>query len=185
MSSSHQSLPSFARAESVRFGRILVGVALYAAVVSLPAAVAVLALLPEASGFLVVAMASLTLIMAGTWATGEDDGDDEISYDSTRELLSVIAIIYVFLAGSFSALLVASTILGYAVATLGYPTAGLLVAVGFVYFDHWTATTIDHRLSVVNTAWALINRTLHCLSVLYDIPNELTDDASNQRRNLY
>lgn len=187
MSTSEQSLLSFAQTETAKFSRMLVGMVLLVSVAALPATVTVLAFLPEAVGYLVISMASLTILFVGTWDGQSDEtGDEEssITFNNTKEAIYVTAILYTFLAGSFSALLVVSAGLGYLATSLGAPAFGLIIAAIFVYLDHWIANQITY-LSVVNCSWKVIERLLRALSVLFNLPTSLPAQANHQRRNLY
>lgn len=189
MTGSHQSLSTFAKTEITRFLRVLVGMVLLVGVIGLPATVVILGLLPEAIDYLVVAMASLVVLMTGTWdrhssrgrRTGEDDSP---TFETTNEAIFVTAVLYAFLAGAFSALLVTSVGLGYAIVQLGFPTVGLAAAVAFPYLDHW-GSNLPVSISVVNLSWLVIARLLEVLSFLLNVPSSLTAEVNHHRRNLY
>lgn len=187
MSTSNQSLPSFVQAETTKFLRILLGMGLFVGVLALPATVAILSLVPEALVYLVISMASLTILLVGTWDSQpneSEDDEDNITFDDTKQAIYVTAILYTFLAGSFSALLVVSAGLGYGATYFGFPTLGFVIAAIFVYVDHWIANQVRY-LSVVNCSWKVIERLLRALSILFNLPTSLPAQANHQRRNLY
>lgn len=188
MSSRQNSLPSFLRAESLSFLKLSGGMTLFVGVISLPAAVVILSLLPEALGYLAVTMGSLVLIMTGTWdgSSESDDGDDgeSLGFETPREMLIVSAILYAVLAGAFSLLLVASAGLGYAITQSGYPTIGIAVAFGLSFVDNRLAR-VDSRLSIVNLSGAAVGWLLRALLVLYSVPSSLVSQVNRHRRQLY
>lgn len=191
MTGSHGSLPAFARAESLHFGRLLVAMMILVGVISLPATVVVLGLLPGASGHLVVAMASLVLITTGAWDGASPDGNGRspaeepvIDYEGGRDAIFIFAVVYVVFAGMFSTVLVASAGLGYVVAQSGFPAAGLVAAAGFPFLDRWMAG-VDGRFSVVNGSEKLMESLLRCISIIYSLPASLGEDVREQRRNIY
>lgn len=193
MSTGQQSLRGFAVADGLLFLRTLAGMLVLVGVVALPAAVVVLGLLPEMAGYLVVAMASLTIILLGAWdsirgqeaeSTRGEEVEVSIEVENSREAVVFITILYALLAGAFSLLLVVSAALGFGAAQSGFPTAGLVLAAVYPYLDNWM-TGIDERFSVVNLGGNSIAMFLRAFSVLYRIPGSLVDEARNHRRNLY
>lgn len=189
MSSSHGSLPEFAAGESIRFVRLLVATMVLVCVISLPATVVVLGLLPAASGHLVVAMASLVLVATGALdgtAPAADDRsrDSTIRYDEAGDAIVVFAVVYAVFAGSFSSVLVASASLGYLVAGAGFPTVGLVAAAGAPFFDRRLAG-IDARLSIVDATGKLMEYLLRGMGVVHSLPSSLGEDVREQRRNIY
>lgn len=184
MRNRHESLPAFARAESLAFWRILTAMSVLVGIISLPAAVVILGTVPDAVGFLLAAMASLVIIMSGVWDHSHADSDGSARNTNGHDSIFVIAIYYLFFAIAFSSLLVVSTSLGYLISTVGFSGIGLLAAAGFVFVDHWLAG-LDRRLSVVTLSASAFEYPLRFFSVVYRLPSTLYEDAHRQRQNLY
>jgi len=179
-----EALGPFLYTESANFARRFIGATLLAVVVALPAIVGVLGINADMLGYLFISLISFVIIITGMLSSAITTDDDEVEFESQREFLTATPIFYTVLALPFSALLMASTVGGYVIMSLGYPTAGLILAATLPYIDRWFAS-FHHLSSIVNiVAWCTVHAIM-IVSYLYSIPDELPNSGWDRRKNIH